>query len=204
MVGGKSTVLTDRARIASNGVLETIARRLDRIGLTPNGVTVIGSSSHVIVAWLLAEGHPVVAGLALALVASFDAVDGTLARMTGRVSDFGSFLDSTLDRVSEVILFVGLYLYFGRDATLLEEIAILGALTGSLMVSYTRARSEGIGLGTSVGIFDRLVRTGVIVLALITMQVFVGVVIVAIGAWSTATMRVLDVARRSASTRDLS
>lgn len=199
MVGEQRLVLTERARVASSGILETIARRLDRVGLTPNGVTLIGSGLHLVVAWLLLEGHPIAAGLALAVVASFDAVDGTLARITGRASDFGSFLDSTMDRVSEVVLFMGLYLYFGVGASMLEVVAIICGLSGSLMVSYTRARSEGIGLGTSVGMFDRLVRTLVIVVALLTMQVLAGVVLVAVGAWITAAMRVIDVARRSGS-----
>lgn len=198
----RPAVLTERARLASSGVLEVVARRLERFGLTPNGVTVIGSGLHVVVAWLLASGQSVAAGLALAIVASFDAVDGTLARLSGQASGFGSFLDSTFDRVSEVILFVGIFLYFGPEATRIEELATIGALTGSLMVSYTRARSEGIGLGTSVGLFDRLVRTVVIVIACVTTQVLAGVVIVTIGAWSTAARRVADVARRSAPPSD--
>lgn len=195
---GKSW-LTDRARIASSSVLEPVARLLDRFGFTPNAVTLLGSGLHVAVAWLLADGRAFTAGLALAFVASFDAVDGTLARLTGRASDFGSFLDSTLDRVSEVILFAGLFLYFGSGASAWQEAAILGGLSGSMMVSYTRARSEGLGLGTSVGVFDRLVRMVVIVIALLTDQVFAGIAIVAVGSWVTAGLRVLDVARRATS-----
>ena len=195
-------MLTQRARAVSSRVLTPFVLRLERLGVTPNTVTVLGTSLHVVVAWLLVGGNSFAAGLALAFAASFDAVDGTLARATGRESHFGSFLDSTLDRVSEVILFAGMLFYFGSNATPWQEVAIVAGLSGSLMVSYTRARAEGLGYETTAGVFDRLVRMVVLILALLTGQVMAGAVIVAVGSWSTTAMRVLDVKKHTSSAAD--
>ena len=190
-------MLTGRARTATRGLVTPLALALGRLGLSPDALTVSGTLLHVGVAWLLASGRPLWWGaLALAAAASFDALDGALARATDRTSPFGAFLDSTLDRISEILLFLGLLLRALQSGEVPLATASLLAVTGSLMVSYARARSEGIGFDTRVGLFGRLERMLVLVVGLALGQPLATVAVVAAGAWLTVVQRVLDVRRR--------
>ncbi len=150
-------------------------------------------------AYLLAKGHERVAGLLIIFVGLFDALDGALARMTGKVTPFGAFFDSTLDRFSEIALYLGL-LYLYRGATL-ETVLIYLTITGSLMVSYTRARAEGLGVECKVGFFSRLERMAVLVVGLILEQTLLALIVLAIFSNLTALQRIWHV--RRASMRDL-
>src|SRR5512139_3097941 len=94
------------ARAWSARFIEPIARFLGSLGLSPNAVTVIGFFLTLVVAGVLASGRLLLAGVLLIFTLAFDAVDGTLARVTGQTTRFGAFLDSTLDRWAEVVLFV--------------------------------------------------------------------------------------------------
>lgn len=191
-------MLTDRARVASRGVVEPAAQALARAGVTANGLTVTGALLHVFVAWLAARGELLVAGLLLAPAGACDALDGALARVTGTASPFGAFLDSTLDRVSESLVFLGLLAFAlgagDRRAALLS----LVALAGSLMVSYARARGAAIGCDTRAGAFDRFVRTVLIGAGLLTGWIVPVLWIVVAGTWWTVVQRVLDVRRQCA------
>jgi CDP-diacylglycerol--glycerol-3-phosphate 3-phosphatidyltransferase len=113
---------------------------------------------------LIVTGHMLAAGIVALLAGFFDTLDGALARLTGRVTRFGAVLDSTLDRLSEAVLLLALLAVFAReqqaDWSLLTGIALLG----SLMVSYIRARIEGLGVACKAGLFTRPER--VIILAL--------------------------------------
>lgn len=199
-------MFTDSARVASRRIVEPVALALGRLGLTPNGLTVLGCLLHLVILWPLATGHPGWAAVLLALAAAFDSFDGTLARVTGRASAFGAFLDSTLDRVSEVIVFAGLLIYvqrwLGGDPTL--ELVVLAGLAGSLMTSYTRARSEAIGHGTKGGLFGRFERMALLVVGLLLAGWFgslwfsLTVWVLALGAWLTTALRVRDVHRSTA------
>lgn len=118
--------------------------------------------------------------------------------MTGNVSAFGAFLDSTLDRFAEIALYLGLlYLYRG---TSLETLLIYLAITGSLMVSYTRARAEGLSVECKVGLFTRLERLAVLVLGLLLEQVLIALVILAVFSNLTALQRMWHV--RSVTTKE--
>jgi len=130
------------------------------------------------VAWVLALGHQRLAGLLIIFVGLFDALDGALARMTGKASAFGAFLDSTLDRFAEIALYLGL-LYLYRGDTLATVLVYL-TITGSLMVSYTRARAEGLGLDCKVGLFTRLERLAVLIVGLILERTLWALVVLAI------------------------
>ncbi|MFN2251742.1 MAG: CDP-alcohol phosphatidyltransferase family protein, partial [Anaerolineae bacterium] len=141
-------MFTDRARQASRGFVGPVALALGRTGVSPNGLTLIGSALHLIVAWLIAAGHLPLGGLALVVTAAFDGFDGTLARLTGKASNLGAFLDSTFDRISEIIVFTGLLVYTLHEGMDMESVLVLVTLSFSLMVSYTRARSEALGCGT--------------------------------------------------------
>ena len=119
------------------------------------------------VAFVLAQGHFVLGGILITAFALFDAIDGTLARMTKRTSRFGAFLDSTLDRFSEAVIFFGLFVYFLSNGHSTELILIYATVVGSLMVSYARARAEGIGVPIKDGLFTRFERIFLLVVGLL-------------------------------------
>src|SRR5512136_668097 len=137
-------MVTNWARKWGATVIQPIALFLARLGLTPNTITVLGFLMTAAVAVVLATGRTQLAGVLLIGTLAFDAVDGTLARLTGTTSRFGAFLDSTLDRWAEVALYgalVWLFLETGQDNGVLLATA---AMATSLLVSYTRARAEGV------------------------------------------------------------
>ncbi len=196
-------MLTEWARRWSRNIITPMAQGLGRVGLTPDMLTVIGFFFNVVVAVVLALGESwwVWGGILLVASSAFDALDGTLARTTGKVTVFGGFLDSTLDRFSEAVIYLGiLYAYLTTETPhTLEPILIYLTIVGSLMVSYTRARAEGLGLQLKEGLFTRLERIVVLVLGLVltpffgTSAVLVVLFILAIGANITAVQRLLIV-----------
>jgi len=189
-------MLTERARSASRGIVEPIAMALARLGATANALTIAGAALHVLVAWLVARGDLLVAGLVLIVAGSCDALDGSLARATGTASPFGAFLDSTLDRVSEALVFVGLLAYAQDLGDAMMGLIAQVGLSGSLMVSYARARGAAIGCDTRVGVFDRFVRTALLAAGLLTGQIRPALWLLAAGAWWTVVQRVMDVRRQ--------
>jgi phosphatidylglycerophosphate synthase len=163
-----------RARVRAG--VEPMARGFARVGLTPNALTLIGFGIAVVAAYAAAQEAWLAAGLLVAFGAIFDLFDGALARATGKVSRFGAFLDSTFDRLGEAIVYLGIAWGLGhRD---IEGMAIGGqlwpvaAMASSFMVSYVRARAEGLGFSSgtgmaSVGLAPREVRVVVVVLGLV-------------------------------------
>ena len=135
-------MLTQFLRRQTSGILEPIARTIRVTNISPNVLTVIGFLLTVCVAGVLAAGYLQVGGILMVAAAIFDAIDGTLARVTNRTSRFGAFLDSTLDRYSEAVTFFGLLIYYNGQGNRIETILIFATLIGSLLVSYTRARAE--------------------------------------------------------------
>ncbi len=181
----------DSARQAvANYVERPVARLLARLGLTPNLVTLIGLAIAGAGAYLIATGHWWGGGLIVLFAGAFDMFDGALARATGKESDFGALLDSTIDRVSEAVVLLGLLAFYLSSNDDLGSILVYVALVGSIMVSYMRARSEGLGIDCKVGVMTRPERVVAIGTALIvghwlpiTMLVVLGV----IGALTTVT-----------------
>lgn len=154
-------------------LFEPIALGLGRLGLTPDGLTLIGFGITVVGAVLVAQQLWLVGGLVIFIGGIFDMFDGTLARATGRVSRLGAFMDSVFDRWGEAIVYVGIVIA-GSGVAGDSVIAVLGALAmgSAFMVSYTRAKSEGLGFtaGTgmaAVGIMPREVRLLVLSVGLI-------------------------------------
>src|SRR5207247_10766937 len=125
---------------------EAPARWRGRLGFPPNAVTIIGSVLTASVGVLIAQGWFVAAGLCLWLFSVTDTLDGALARATGRVTVFGAFLDSVCDRYAEAAVFCGLVWWYQTTGNSLGVVLAYLALVGSLMVSYCRARAEGVGL----------------------------------------------------------
>ncbi len=171
-------------------MVEPIARMLGHWGLTPNKLTVLGFLLTALVALLLARGRTQLAGVLLIVTLSSDALDGTLARLTDTTSRFGAFLDSTLDRWAEVLIFGALvWLYLGAHQNGAVMLATAG-MAFSLLVSYTRARAEGVGLQCKEGLFTRFERLVVLILGLILNQVVIALAVIAVLAGVTAVQRI--------------
>lgn len=185
--------LREALRARTKGLLESIVRPLARAGISPNILTVVGFLAMVGVAWVLSQGYERLAGLLIIAVGLFDALDGALARSTGKSTTFGAFFDSTLDRFAEIALYLGLlYLYRGDT---LATVLIYLTITGSLMVSYTRARAEGLGVECKVGLFTRLERLAVLVLGLLLHRTLLALVVLAVLSNLTALQRMWHVWR---------
>ena len=164
-------MLSEVVRRYSRKFLEPLARFISATGVSPNVVTIIGFLAMIGVAFVLAWGYFLWGGILITTVALFDGLDGTLARMMGRTSRFGAFLDSTLDRFSEAVIFLGLFVHFiGQGDQRLELILIYATVVGSLMVSYARARAEGIGVPLKEGLFTRFERVFLLVVGLLFNQ----------------------------------
>jgi CDP-diacylglycerol--glycerol-3-phosphate 3-phosphatidyltransferase len=184
-------LLSARIKEGGRALLAPVVRLAIRLHVTPNAVTVAGFLIVAAAAVLVALGQ-LVAGAALLVAGSLlDVVDGGLARATGGTTAFGSFLDSTLDRAAEAILYGALAAYYLRLAADPGPVLLaLVALAGSFMVSYTRAKAEGIGFTAAVGLAPRTERM-VIIVAGITLA-GIGVQIGLIGAM--AAVAILSVA----------
>ncbi len=151
-------MISDRLRSWTRWIVEPVARALHRMGMTPNALTVLGFVLTLANAYLLAKGHLRLAGVLVLVFSALDAFDGTLARLTGQATRFGAFLDSVLDRFSEAAIYFGLLVFLANAGRREELYLTYVAIVGSQMVSYTRARAEGLGLSCQVGWFSRVER----------------------------------------------
>ena len=160
--------MAERFRPAARSVAEPLARVLAGLGFSPNGLTIIGVLITALAAIAIAVGELTWGALILLGAAAFDLLDGTLARLTGQASDFGAFLDSTLDRFSEAIILFGLCAYFLRLGSDQGVLLAVATLIGSFLVSYARARAEALRIECKVGWLARPERILLIVLGLVT------------------------------------
>lgn len=157
-------------RGAMGKIFGPLAKFLLKIGIGPDAVTIAGTVAVVVTAlWAFPTGHLVLGSLLIGLFVFTDSLDGTMARMIGRKGVWGAFLDSTLDRLADAAIFVGLALYFVRNSS--SDFATLGlysalaSLSFAMFVSYSRARAEGLGLDGNVGFVERSERLLVSLLA---------------------------------------
>lgn len=147
------------ARKNLSPLLNPLVDVVARTGVSPNALTLAGFGLNVIAAILIALGQPFWGGVVMAAIGMpLDAIDGGVARKLGKQSKFGAFFDSTLDRFSEGVLMAGLGYYFAIRGDSLSVVVAFIALVASFMVSYTRARAEGLGLDCKVGLFSRFGR----------------------------------------------
>src|SRR5438105_2671861 len=151
-------MLSERLRALLSGTMLRVGAVLGRTGLSPNVFTIVGFIAVSLNAVLIALGYLPLAGIVLALSLLLDALDGAVARATNQSSPFGAFLDSTLDRWSEVAIFFGLAVAMQRSGSLLDLVLVYWAICGSLLVSYTRARAEAAGVQCKEGFFTRFER----------------------------------------------
>jgi CDP-diacylglycerol--glycerol-3-phosphate 3-phosphatidyltransferase len=156
--------LAEARKVAAHRISHPLAQLLARTGVTPNTLTWFGLLLSCGAAVLIALKQPFAAGFVVIFAGLFDMLDGALARHTGKSTRFGAILDSTLDRLGETAVLLGLLIFFVRNSAALGILVVGFTLPGALMVSYLRARAEAAGLMGEVGFFTRTER--VIILAL--------------------------------------
>ncbi|MCX5668048.1 MAG: CDP-alcohol phosphatidyltransferase family protein [Candidatus Omnitrophica bacterium] len=171
---------------------------LAKTKITPDQVTIVGLLANCAVAYFIARGNPsfFVIGILIWIAGFFDALDGSVARQTGRVTKFGSFFDSVLDRYSDSVIYLGILAYFLRSGNANYVILVTVAMIGSLAVSYVRAKAESLGLECEIGLMPRTARIVSLGAAFCIGQAFWGLLIVAVLTHLTVLQRILYVRKK--------
>jgi CDP-diacylglycerol--glycerol-3-phosphate 3-phosphatidyltransferase len=176
----------------STRLTDPIVSPLAALGVTPNMISVVGFAGNVAAACLAAGGEFLAAGIIMLAFSALDLLDGALARKTGTVTKFGAVFDSVLDRLSEAAVLGGLLFHYTEIGSHTQEIALIyAAIVGSIMVSYVRARAEGIGLELREGLFTRAERVILVGGALV-----LGTAVVPWALWVLAIVANLTAAQR--------
>ncbi len=155
----------------SDHLAPPLARLLIKTPLTPNAITWIGFFITAGAAAIIVTGNMFTAGIVMLVAGLFDMLDGAVARIKGQVTRFGAVLDSTFDRLCEAMLLLALLYVFARDSQIIWSLLTGIALVCSLMVSYIRARIEGLGVECKAGIFTRPERVILLALGLLLNQI---------------------------------
>jgi CDP-diacylglycerol--glycerol-3-phosphate 3-phosphatidyltransferase len=191
-------LLTQLLQGWARGVARRVAQIFVKTLVTPNMLTLFGLVLNAAVAALLITGHLVAGGIMIIFAGAFDMLDGALAKITNRMSSFGAFLDSVVDRYSEAIVLLGLLLFFytsNRSDRLIEIVLIYVILVGSMMISYARARAGALHIQNEVGLMARPERILLLALGLLFENWLLTPVlwVLAIGTQLTAIQRILYV-----------
>lgn len=181
-------------------IVKPLVPFLSRIRLKPNSLTLFGLAVNVIAAVAIATKHFLAGGFLILSSGLFDLLDGALARFTKQATHFGALLDSTVDRFSEAILFLGLLVVAVRELSILQVLFTFLALTGSFLISYVRARAEGLGIECQVGFFTRPERVIVLALGLLLNQVLIALIILTGLAFITVGQRLVYVWQQASKT----
>lgn len=160
-------MILSRLRTPAQGVLRPLGLGLARLGVTPNVLTLVGLALNLAAGLVLAAGQPLWGAGAVLVAGAFDSLDGLVARAGGRATAFGAFLDSTLDRYAEAALFGGILVWHVRAGQVAEALLAYAAVIGSLLVSYTRARAEGLGVQGETGWLPRPERIALLAVGLL-------------------------------------
>jgi len=197
--------LWDSIQAAYLRIIEPVVAYLVRRRVNPNVITTIGTACTIAAAVIYGAGHISIAGWVLGLTAIFDVLDGLVARRTGQETTFGAFYDSTLDRISDGAVLAGLTVFYSTDSARHSVPMVgvcLGAIIGTFLTSYTRARAQALGIDAKVGLIQRAER----VVLLSAPQAFFGlafdglvlkaiVILLAVTSWVTAVQRIAFVHR---------
>ncbi len=184
-----------RRRIGAK-VADPLVSALRHCPVPPDVVTLAGLAITVVAAWLASDGRFLLAGVVLAGASLFDMLDGALARATGKVSLFGAILDSVCDRIAEAAVIAGIALWFANGGNMTAVVLCLGALVSSFLVSYVRARGEGVGIQCTVGLCTRPERAIVLTLGLMTGLVLAAITIIFVCASVTVGERLVYLRRK--------
>ena len=186
----QTSSFSGRLRLMTSRITEPLGQWLWLVGIHPDMLTLLGLLLVLGAAILIGMGQFIISALILIIALPFDVLDGAVARAMQRDNKFGAMFDSTLDRYADGFIFAGLSYYFAVHNQPMILLAAQAALIGSLLVSYTRARAEGLGVDCKVGIFTRFERTAIITLMLLfPIGLTWGIVILAIGTNITALQR---------------
>jgi CDP-diacylglycerol--glycerol-3-phosphate 3-phosphatidyltransferase len=170
---------------------------LSKSGITPNTLTLTNLALNIVAAYVIATGHFLVGGVLILVSGLFDLLDGALARFSEQTTKFGAVLDSTVDRISEAATLCGLLIwYVPQEGATLEVVLVLVVLVGSFLVSYIRARAEGLGWQCQVGLFTRAERVIVLAIGLLVSgvsanSVFVALCVLAVFVFVTVAQRLV-------------
>ena len=185
--------MTDFLRKIFGKLLNSIAAFFNSLGFSPDLITILGVFGNFLAAWFIANGNLFTGGLLVLVFGLFDAIDGSMARLQGGETKFGAFLDSVLDRYSELAIFFGILIYSLRGSNPVNCLLVFLATAGSVLVSYIRARAQSLGIDTKIGILTRVERYLVIVPSLLVGRPDVGLWIIAILGNITALQRIWHV-----------
>lgn len=189
-----------RAREWARRVLEDaaapFARLLGRLHVTPNQVSLAGLVLNILAAAIIVQGELAWAGGVYLLAGCMDLMDGTLARTTGKAGRFGAFFDSTINRISEGVVFTAITFRFAASGEGLMAAVTVVALLGSLLVSYVRARAEGLGGECKVGLLTRAERVVLLTVGLLADFLVTAIVLLAALTAVTVVQRIVHVYRQ--------
>jgi len=173
-------------------ITDPIVGILSKSGITPNALTLINLALNIVAAYFIATGHFLIGGGLVLVAGLFDLLDGALARFTKQTTKFGAILDSTVDRISEAVILCGLLIWYApQEGASLKIILIFAVLIGSFLISYIRARAEGLGWQCQVGLFTRAERVIVLAIGLLINQIFIALCVLAVFVFITVVQRLI-------------
>ena len=195
------TKLSEARKTIAYYLTQPVVRLLAKTPIAPNAVSWFGFLLTVGAAALIITEHLLAAGFVVLIAGFFDILDGALARGTNRTSQFGAVLDSTLDRLSEAVLLLGILVLYAREQSAIGILVAGLALLASPLVSYIRAKAESLGLECHVGLFTRAERVIVLALGLLLSQfdyaLIAALAIIVVFSLITVTQRLLYVWRQT-------
>jgi len=183
--------LIDIRRNLAYRITNPIVGILSKSGITPNALTLINLALNIVAAYVIATGHFLLGGVLVLVSGLFDLLDGALARFTKQTTSFGAILDSTVDRISEAATLFGLLIWYLARGGRLEIVLIFAVLIGSFLVSYVRARAEGLGWQCQVGLFTRAERVIVLAIGLLINQVLIALCVLVVFVFTTVVQRLV-------------
>ena len=196
-INSDKKTFTDFLRKFFAQALNKVASFFNKLGIKPNVITAAGLIGNLAAACLIAWGYLLWGGIVAMVIGPLDALDGVLARMRNESGRFGSFLDSVTDRYSEIILYAGLIIYYLQsDQKNFMLLAFLAA-TGSLMVSYVRAKAESVEFSAKVGLLTRAERYFILLPGLLFGYPHISLWILAILTHFTALQRIWSVRKQA-------
>jgi CDP-diacylglycerol--glycerol-3-phosphate 3-phosphatidyltransferase len=190
--------LIDIRRNLAHRITDPIVGILSKSGITPNALTFINLALNIAAAFIIAMGNFLLGGILVLVAGLFDLLDGALARFIKKTTRFGAILDSVADRISEAAIFCGLLVwYIPQEGASLEIVLIFVVLIGSFLVSYIRARAEGLGWQCQVGLFTRAERVIVLAIGLLINQIFIVLCILVVFVFFTVFQRLVYLWKQS-------
>ena len=181
---------------------DPVARALLRAHVRPNHLTLVGLGVSVVAAGALAHGHLRLGAVLLTLAGLFDFFDGSLARLANSVSAFGAFLDSVVDRYSDLVVLLGVVLYYHRALDTTGVFLTMVALVGTIMTSYTKARAQSIGVACEIGLIERPERLIVLIAGATFNQLTPAMIALAVLTNLTALQRIFYTWRAASAPRE--